>query len=79
MFLFARNFRKVFAAIGLAGLFIVTLAAPSRSDGPMVPAPKLPPPSCIIAPGDLAVLYPDGTIVYSDGTYIMLDGTIGQL
>ncbi|HXG24060.1 MAG TPA: hypothetical protein VNJ09_05845 [Chthonomonadales bacterium] len=74
-----RHFRKVLAATGLAGLFIVTTAAPSRCDGPMVPAPKLPPPSCIIAPDDVALLYPDGTIVYSDGTYVRPDGTIGLL
>lgn len=76
---FVRHFRKVFATTGLAGLLVVVMAAPSRSDGPMVPAPKLPPPSYIITTGDEALVYPDGTVVYSDGTYVSPDGTAGQL
>jgi hypothetical protein len=64
---------------GLAGWMMAAEATPARSDGPMVPAPKLPPPSYIISSVDGVLLYPDGTIVYSDGTYVAPDGTKGLL
>ncbi len=37
---------KKLAAAVLMATFVAGATAPSRGDGPMVPAPKLPPPTC---------------------------------
>jgi hypothetical protein len=62
----------------LAAVLMVVTATPSRCDGPLVPAPKLPPPP-LCTTSDGTVYYADGSILYPDGTYVYPDGTVVYL
>lgn len=71
--------RKVAAGMALAGVLLTMAAAPSFSEGPFVPSPKLPPPSNCVITSDGSVLYPDGCILYPDGYYVYPSGVSGHL
>jgi len=71
--------KKFFVSAAIAGTLLATMQAPSHSDGPMVPAPKLPPPSNSVYGEDGTIYYPDGTILYPDGIYVYPDGSTGSL
>ncbi|HSV74749.1 MAG TPA: hypothetical protein VLH79_13395 [Chthonomonadales bacterium] len=70
---------KLLITAGAAGILALSLMAPSRSDGPMVPAPKLPPPPAAAIMSDGSVVYPDGTVLYASGVYVAPDGTTGTM
>lgn len=74
-----RTTRRLLSTVVAAGALGVSFMLPSRSDGPMVPAPKLPPPPQATYTSDGTVIYPDGTILYASGEYESPDGTTGSL
>lgn len=73
------RFKRFLVCAAVTGMMLTAIQMPSRSEGPMVPAPKLPPPSnCVYGP-DGTIYYPDGTILYPNGTYVYPDGRTGSL
>ncbi len=71
--------KSMLVSTALTLVLASAVALPSYSEGPMVPAPKLPPPPNAIVQSDGTIIYPDGCILYPNGTYVYPDGTTGQI
>lgn len=71
--------RRALSAVALSVILVGSLASTIRSETPLVPAPKLPPPANATTGPDGTIYYPCGTILYPDGTYVLPDGTVGYL
>lgn len=72
-------FKSILVSTALTLILTSAVIMPSYSEGPMVPAPKLPPPPKAVVQSDGTILYPDGCILYPNGTYVYPDGTTGQI
>ncbi len=67
--------KQTLLGAALTAVLMVATSAPSRCDGPLVPAPKLPPPP-LCTTSDGTIYYADGSILYPDGTYVYPNGTV---
>jgi hypothetical protein len=65
---------KLLCTAALGGVMLAALVMPSRSEGPMVPAPKLPPPPSAVVTQD-AIYYANGSVYYpGTSIYVWKDG-----
>ena len=71
--------KSVLVSTALTLALASAVALPSHSEGPMVPAPKLPPPPSASVQADGTIIYPDGCILYPNGTYVYPNGATGQI
>jgi hypothetical protein len=71
--------KTALVSTALTLVLVSAVALPSYSEGPMVPAPKLPPPPSASVQSDGTIIYPDGCILYPNGTYVYPDGATGQI
>lgn len=73
---FARRLAGVVALTAVVGSLAML---PSRSEMPLVPAPKLPPPPSSVVDPMGVIHYPDGCLLYPNGYYVYPNGASGYI